>query len=179
MNVLIMNCSPVKNGATAEIASIVSDQLKERYTVRSLCIDDYEFAFCKGCRTCHKTAKCVLQDDIPQIIAQYDWAEIIISISPSYWADIPGQFKAFIDRCTPWCNTHEPHASITAGKKGYTIALRTGPSMRECNRIIESIEHFYGHMEIECCGSLGLCSVEYKEAVEGRKAEIIEFCQKI
>lgn len=179
MNVLIMNCSPVKNGATAEIASIVSDQLKERYTVRSLCINNYEFAFCKGCRTCHKTAKCVLQDDIPQIIAQYDWAEIIISISPSYWADIPGQFKAFIDRCTPWCNTHEPHASITAGKKGYTIALRTGPSMRECNRIIESIEHFYGHMEIECCGSLGLCSVEYKEAVEGRKAEIIEFCQKI
>ncbi|MBD5450426.1 MAG: flavodoxin family protein, partial [Lachnospiraceae bacterium] len=56
---------------------------------------------------------------------------------------------------------------------------RTGPSMRECNRIIESIEHFYGHLEIECCDSLGLCSVENKEAVEPRKCEIIEFCNKI
>ena len=37
-------------------------------------------------------------------------------ITPSYWADIPGQFKAFIDRCTPWCNTHEPHATIKPGK---------------------------------------------------------------
>lgn len=57
--------------------------------------------------------------------------------------------------------------------------VRTGPSMRECNRIIESIEHFYGHLEIECCDSLGLCSVEYKEAVEERRDEILSFCAKI
>ena len=51
--------------------------------------------------------------------------------------------------------------------------------MGECNLIIESIEHFYGHMEIECCDRLGLCCIENKEAVEQRKSEIIEFCRKI
>ena len=35
--------------------------------------------------------------------------------------------------------------------------------MKECERIIKTLEHFYGHLEIECCGSLGLCSVECKE----------------
>ena len=110
---------------------------------------------------------------------EFECADIIVSVAPSYWADIPGQFKAFIDRCTPWCNTHEPHAAIKSGKKGYSVALRTGPSMRECERIIGSIEHFYGHLEIECCGSLGLCSVEYREAVEPRKAEITAFCGNI
>ena len=75
------------------------------------------------------------EHDVDRIIEQYEWADIIISVSPSYWADIPGQFKAFIDRCTPWCNTHEPHAKISSGKKGYAIALRTGPSMKECERI--------------------------------------------
>lgn len=179
MKVLIMNCSPVKSGATAAIAGIVSDCLGERHEIRSTCIDDYGFGFCRGCRACHKTAICVQKDDVGRIIAQYEWADVIISVSPSYWADIPGQFKAFIDRCTPWCNTHEPHASIGGGKKGYAIALRTGPGMKECRRIIESIEHFYGHMEIECCGSLGLCSVEYREDVADRKNEIIEFCKNI
>ena len=179
MNALIMNCSPVRTGATAEIVNVVSDCLQEKYEDRKLCIDDYSFNFCKGCRSCHTTAKCVQHDDVDKIMEQYEWADIIISVAPSYWADIPGQFKAFIDRCTPWCNTHKPHATISSGKKGYSIALRTGPSMRECNRIIESIEHFYGHLEIECCGSLGLCSIEYKEEVEPRKAEIIEFCNKI
>ena len=179
MRVLVMNCSPVRNGATAEIINIVYDCLKERYDLRIICIDDFDINYCKGCRTCHNTAKCVQQDDVDKVIEQYEWANIIISVSPSYWADIPGQFKSFIDRCTPLSNTHEPHLTISGGKKGYSIALRTGPSMRECSRVIESIEHFYGHMEIECCNRLSLCSVENKEVVDERKNEIVDFCNKI
>ena len=156
MKVLVMNCSPVRNGATAEIVNIVTDCLEKKHDVKNICIDDYDI-----------------------IIEQYEWADIVISVSPSYWADIPGQFKAFIDRCTPWCNTHEPHAKISSGKKGYVIALRTGPSMKECERIIASIEHFYGHMEIECCDRMGLCSVEYKEDLECKKEELVEFCSNI
>lgn len=179
MNLLVINCSPVRTGATSEIVKIVTERLSSTYNTKIICIDDYDFKFCKGCRTCHNTAKCVMNDDIPLIINEFEWADIIISVSPSYWADIPGQFKAFIDRCTPWCNTHEPHAKISSGKKGYSIALRTGPSMRECDRIIQSIEHFYGHLEIECCDKLGLCSVEFKENVEEKKDEIISFCDNI
>ena len=179
MNALVINCSPVRDGATAFIADTVSEQLYGKFDVKNICIDDYCFAFCKGCRSCHKTAKCVINDDIGVIMEEFEKADIIVCISPSYWADIPGQFKAFIDRCTPWCNTHEPHASVSRGKKGYAVALRTGPGMKECERIIQSIEHFYGHLEIACCGHLGLCSVEYRKDAEGRKEEIINFCNMI
>lgn len=179
MNALVINCSPVRNGATAEIVKIVAEKLSEKYTTRAICIDDYDVHFCKGCRSCHMTAKCIQHDDVNLVMEQFEWADVIISVSPSYWADIPGEFKVFIDRCTPWCNTHEPHASISSGKRGYSIALRTGPSMKECNKIIESIEHFYGHLEIECCNSLGLCSVEYREDVELKSNEIIEFCKAV
>ena len=179
MNALVMNCSPVRNGATAEIAHIVSECLKDRYEVASVCIDDFNINYCKGCRSCHNTAKCVQHDDVDKVLKLYERADVIVSVAPSYWADIPGQFKVFIDRCTPWCNTHEPHAAIPPGKRGYSIALSTGPNMKECTRIIESIEHFYGHLEIDCCGSLGLCSVEYREAVPPRKNEILEFCSRI
>ena len=179
MNALILNCSPVRTGATSEIATIVSQQMARNAQTKSLCIDDYQFGFCRGCRSCHATAACIQHDGVDLLMKEFEWADLIIAVAPSYWADIPGQFKAFIDRCTPWCNTHEPHASIGSGKKGYAIALRTGPSMRECERIIESIEHFYGHLEIECCGKLGLCSIEHKEAVRQRKDEIIAFCDKI
>ena len=175
MNALVINCSPVKNGATAEIVRIVS----ERLSAKSICIDDYDFGFCKGCRSCHSTAECVQSDDIDRIMAEFESADVIVCVSPSYWEDIPGQFKAFIDRCTPWCNTHQPHASLIGGKKGYAIALRTGPSMGECQHIIGTIEHFYGHLEIECCGSLGLCSIEYKEALAPHISELEDFCDKI
>ena len=80
---------------------------------------------------------------IREIMNEFDEADIIVSVAPSYWADIPGQYKAFIDRCTPWCNTHEPHAMIKPGKKGYAIALRTGPNMPECERNKEHNRSIY------------------------------------
>jgi len=179
MNALVINCSPVRNGATAEIVKIASDRLKDNYVVKTICINDYSFGFCTGCRNCHITAKCVLNDDVDRIMDEMERADVIVSVAPSYWADIPGQFKALIDRCTPWCNTHEPHAALSKGKKGYAIALRTGPSMRECDKVIESIEHFYGHLEIKCCNHLGLCSVEDKKAIAPRRKEIIDFCSSL
>ncbi len=179
MNALIINCSPVRTGATAEIVRIAAEILNEKYCTKAVCIDDYDIRFCTGCRSCHTTAECIQHDDVAQVMEEFEWADVIVSVAPSYWADIPGQFKAFIDRCTPWCDTHQPHASISSGKKGYTIALRTGPSMRECNRVIESIEHFYGHLAIACCNKLGLCSIECKDMVEPRRNEIIEFCRGI
>ncbi len=179
MRALIINCSPVRDGATAAIAEMAAETMNRRYELKSVCINDYRFDFCRGCRACHTAARCMMDDDVPRILAEFDRADIILCVSPSYWADIPGQFKAFIDRCTPWCNTHEPHATIAAGKKGYAIALRTGPNIKECARVIESIEHFYGHLEIQPCGSLGLTSVENREAALARKDEILAFCGRI
>ncbi len=179
MQALIINCSPVKTGATALIVSVISACLKQKYETRAICIADYAFQFCRGCRSCHSTAQCVQHDDVDKIMAEMDDSDIIVAVSPSYWADVPGQFKAFIDRCTPWCNTHEPHASLRPGKRGYAVALRTGPSMRECERIIQTIQHFFGHLEIETCAILGLCSVENRQDAAERKQEIAAFCEKI
>lgn len=179
MRALIINCSPVQNGATAEIVNILKQQLSERMKVKDVCIDDYKFSFCKGCRTCHSTAKCVQTDDVEKLITEFENANIVICVSPSYWADVPGQFKAFIDRCTPWSNTHEPHAMLSDGKKGYIVSLRTGPNIEECKKIIHTIEHFYGHLEIECCDTFGMTSIESKDDILNRESELIEFCIKI
>lgn len=121
MKILVINCSPVRNGATAEIVNTVKQYVENGNTVKTVCIDDFEIKMCRGCRKCHKTAECFQKDDVTKLMETYDWADKIVSVSPSYWADIPGQFKVFIDRCTPWCNTHEPHAKLSSGKKGIEI----------------------------------------------------------
>lgn len=179
MKALVINCSPVKNGATAEMVKIVAEELNQKYDVKSICIDDYKINFCKGCRTCHQTASCNLSDDFLSVVEEFENADVIVSCSPSYWADVPGQFKAFIDRWTPWCNTHEPHAKLSSGKKGYAIVQRTGLGMHECERLIQTIEHFYGHLEIECAGRLGFTSIENREDLLKYKTDLMDFCRSI
>ena len=51
MKALIINCSPVRTGATAEIVKTVSEELSARYEVESICIDDYSFAEAVGYAT--------------------------------------------------------------------------------------------------------------------------------
>ncbi len=179
MKILVINASPVRNGATAEIVRLVSGYLYSDNEVTAICIDDYEIKYCKGCRNCHKTASCVIDDDVNKLVSEFAAADKIICVAPSYWADVPGQFKVFIDRLTPWSNTHEPHASIPFGKQGYAIALRTGPNMSECERIIKTIEHFMSHLNISFKCGLGLCSVECRDDVEDKIPEIKAFCEKI
>ena len=89
MNALVINCSPVRNGATAEIVRIVSRQLSGKYVVEPVCIDDYDIHFCRGCRVCHTTAACVQHDGVDRLMERFEWADVIVSVAPSYWADIP------------------------------------------------------------------------------------------
>lgn len=175
MKVLIINGSPVKNGATAAFASLIAQASPVQHQVRIICIDDYEIGFCRGCRACYTTAACVLEDGAAQILQQFEQADSIVVVAPSYWADIPGQLKAFIDRCTPYCNTHQPHASVGKGKRGFVAALRTGSNPRECERIIENLQHFYGHMEIEASGSFYLCGIDTKQDIMANAQQIRQF----
>ncbi len=180
MNALIFNCSPVRTGATAAMVQIIAEQLSARYETVTACIDDYSFRFCKGCRSCHKTGVCALPPDgAARIMAAFEAADIIVLAAPSYWADVPGQFKAFIDRCTPWSNTHEPHAALSGGKKGYAAVLRTGPGMQECERLTATVAHFLGHLEIPCCGSLCLTGVESRADIPANMQKILDFCDTI
>ncbi len=180
MRTLVFNCCPVRDGATAELVRIIAEQLSVRYETETACIADYDFRFCTGCRSCHETGVCALPaDGVSAIMAAFEAADIIVMVSPSYWADVPGQCKAFIDRCTPWSNTHEPHAALSGGKKGYAAVLRTGPNMRECERLLETISHFYGHLDIPCCGTLGLTSVAVRADILPNMQKILDFCDMI
>ena len=53
MKVLLVNCSPVRNGATAEILKLVQSFLGGDYEIRSVCIDDYRIGFCKEIGRAH------------------------------------------------------------------------------------------------------------------------------
>ncbi|MDR0307030.1 MAG: flavodoxin family protein [Chitinispirillales bacterium] len=148
--ILFINASPKRNGATDKLLSLVTMNLnKETFDHKVINLSDYDINYCAGCKICYKTSECVQKDDIHAIMRDIEASDIIVTISPSYWADITGQLKVFIDRCTPYCNTHEHHAAFSKGKEGYAIALRTGQSPCECLHIIETINHFYGHLEID------------------------------
>lgn len=176
MHVLLLNASAKDYGATQEILRIIQSEVPACDTTRLICLGNLQIQYCKGCKVCYDTCACVQSDDVQFLIDQMDAADLLIIAAPSYWADVPGQFKVLIDRCTAYADTNPnpSHRRLRSGKRCCAISLRTGTRPIECEHIIDSIWHWCGHMQIACAGSTYFCGINGKEDIAPYEAQIRE-----
>ncbi|MCK5490936.1 MAG: flavodoxin family protein, partial [Candidatus Pacebacteria bacterium] len=57
--------------------------------------------FCNGCLTCDSTGLCNIRDDMQMIYSKLEDADLIILGSPTYFDNVTGMMKNFIDRLEP------------------------------------------------------------------------------
>ncbi len=174
MKVLLFNAGAKNYGATQEILLTIKDDVLRDNNADVVCIGDMDIKYCKGCKVCYDTCECVHEDDMKYVIDLIDTSDVIIVAAPSYWADIPGQFKVFIDRCTAYSETNPNagHRELAGGKRCYAIALRTGTRPTECEHIIDTISHWCGHMKINMSGSMYFCGIVDKNDIGKHKPSI-------
>jgi len=155
MKAVLICGSPRKNGSTAKILGEITKGLIESgFEISQHFIGDLNISYCLGCLNCEESGVCVQNDDVDMVIHDIASAQLVIVASPSYWGDVTGQLKVFIDRCTPYCNTHHPartHKSTET--KGVAIAIRAGGNKAENENLVHTIEHFLGHLDIPLTSS--------------------------
>ena len=54
--------------------------------------------FCKGCLACQKLGRCVIGDDVNDIMAKVLNADVVCWATPIYYYEMSGQMKTLIDR---------------------------------------------------------------------------------
>ena len=64
-------------------------------------LSECNIKYCKGCLACHKIDKCVIQDDMNEIIDKVKESDLIIFGVPNYFDNVTGLFKNFMDRLHP------------------------------------------------------------------------------
>ena len=168
MKVLLLNASPKDTGATQEIARIVQSALPKGIQSEILPMKDVEFSLCIGCKRCYETGDCFRRDGVQDLLHKIDAADAVVIVCPSWWADVPAQFKGFIDRCTPYADTapDNGHFRLHKGIRCYGIALRAGTRTAECDHILQCIEHYFGHMGIQNEQGLSLTGIDKLADVE-------------
>ena len=57
-----------------------------------------DIQFCKGCFGCQKLGRCVIKDDVNDIMAKVLEANVICWATPIYYYEMSGQMKTLIDR---------------------------------------------------------------------------------
>jgi multimeric flavodoxin WrbA len=141
--------SPRVNGNTNSIVREITRGLeKHNVEVSYYYLTDLDINYCRGCKSCYKTGSCVINDDVSKIVDAIFSSRLVIVASPSYWGDITGQMKVFIDRCTPYSNTNNARLRFPSGTMGVAVAVRAGQNRQENLNLVHTIEHFLGHLDI-------------------------------
>ena len=146
--------SPKANGNTTAIASAALRALEAcGWQTALVRLSERNIGYCRGCKTCYQRGECVQDDDVKTIVSDMLSADLVIVASPSYWGGVTAQLKTFIDRCTPYCNQNSKKLPVTTSAKGAAIAVRAGHHKQENLDLVQTVEHFLGHLEIPLVAS--------------------------
>ncbi len=99
MKILAIVGSPRKNGNTDTIInSIMNGVVECGAEVEKIYLTDLKFKGCIACEGCAKTMKCVIKDDMQQVYEKMEGADGLILGSPTYFYNVTGLMKSYIDR---------------------------------------------------------------------------------
>lgn len=107
---LIICGSPREKGRTSLIASQLYAHLsvtEPLSVVAAFCVCDHLVEACRACDACKQDRSCIIDDDMQLLYELLDAADVVHMISPVYFAGVPAQLKAVLDRLQPyfWENT--------------------------------------------------------------------------
>ena len=60
-----------------------------------------EIKFCIGCLKCQETGKCVISDDVPEVMSKLHDADVVCFATPVYYYEMSGLMKTLLDRFNP------------------------------------------------------------------------------
>ncbi len=102
---------------------------------------------CTGCNLCKEKKWCVqMKDDWSAVMEKVLESDVLIIGSPTYYYDVNGHLKNFIDRSYSLY-----HDRMLAGKKGIAVAVH---DQKGANRTIQTLEGFLNAHEFSSLGSV-------------------------
>lgn len=66
--------------------------------VEKVALAGREIQFCKGCMGCQRLGRCVIKDDVNDIMVKVMEADVVVWATPIYYYEMSGQMKTLIDR---------------------------------------------------------------------------------
>lgn len=125
--VLILSASPRKGGNSDILChQFEKGALEAGHEVEFVSLYDKDIRFCKACYACFRTRKCVLGDDMEEILEKMQAADVLVVATPTYFLTMNGMLKTTIDRFLPkWQDLggHDVYLIVTGhdGKRGLEL----------------------------------------------------------
>ena len=165
MKIACLLGSPRPKGNSATIAGRFLEIAQELGAeTRTFALNRLTYRGCQACYTCKtKLDRCVLKDDLTEVLESVHWADTLVIATPVYYADVTGQLKCFIDRTYSFLKpdyiTNPSASRLAPGKKLVFIITQGQPDPERFAKVptrYGSILKWYGFEESHIIRGCGL-----------------------
>jgi len=137
--ILLINGSN-RIGNTNYILKNINENIKNSELVS---LKEKNIEYCRGCLACHKIDRCVINDDINEIITKIIDSDLIIFGVPNYFDNVSGLFKNFMDRLHPLYKSE-----LIADKKIIFIYVGGGGEDGTMTELHQSVSGFIKYLKL-------------------------------
>jgi multimeric flavodoxin WrbA len=175
MKIVCLLGSPRLKGNSAAMADKFCETVQGLGAeVTTFALNQLKYRGCQACMTCKtKLEKCVLEDDLAEVLDAIHDADVVVLATPIYFSEISSQLKAFIDRTysylVPDYPTNPYPCRLSPGKNLVFIEAQGHPDESLFADVFpryDSIFKWYGFAEsyrIRACGVFREGDVENRE----------------
>lgn len=183
MKVVCLHGSPRMRGNTAYLASRFCETARNAGAeIVQYSLNKLTYRGCQGCMTCKtKLDRCVLDDDLAQVLDAVRDADILLLASPVYYGEVSSQMKGFIDRTysylKPDYRTSPEPCRLPSGKKLVFILAQAQPDEERFADIFPRYDAFFKWYGFQDSRLIRACGVTEPGEVSGRK-QVVELVEK-
>ncbi len=100
MKRVIVLSTSLRRGSNSDMLAdrFVEGALSAGNDVEKVSLVGKDIQFCRGCFACQKLGRCVIKDDVNDIMAKVLEADVVCWVTPIYYYEMSGQMKTLIDR---------------------------------------------------------------------------------
>lgn len=102
VKVLAISGSPRKGNTQELLKKAVEGAVREGGEVKEVFLSELNYSGCMECGGCDETGVCIIEDDLKYFYQDLMEAQVIILSAPIFFAHLPSQVKAMIDRFQAW-----------------------------------------------------------------------------
>ena len=102
MNVLTLYGSARRNGSSASIAESFLQSLPKNDRILRCRTAELHIAPCRNCGGCAEGRPCVIRDDFPGMLRDFQCADVLVLAAPIYYYGMPAPLKLCLDRLHAW-----------------------------------------------------------------------------
>lgn len=100
--VVLLSASPRKNGNSDILCQqFIKGAEDAGHTCEQISPYEKKIEFCRACYACFRTGKCVLKDDMAEVLEKIQESDVLVIATPTYFLTMNGILKTTIDRFLP------------------------------------------------------------------------------